>query len=226
MLSVLNQIDQVLTVAALEQRLRDLLYLLCGDEPFPVRDLFYTRDTDPLPLFDHLHELSCLHERIEGSRIQPGRSPVEYRDSELSPAQVFLVDIGDLIFAAGGWLQMFGNIHHGVVIEIQAGYGIIALRFVRFLFDRDGLVAGVEFDNAVPLRIADLISIYDTAVRPGVLLQLFAQSRAVKYVISQHEGYRVLAYKRFAYHKCLRQPIGLRLLGVGKRKTKLRPVAE
>ncbi|KXK19541.1 MAG: hypothetical protein UZ08_BCD001001214 [Candidatus Parvibacillus calidus] len=41
---------------------------------------------------------------VKGAGIQPGCAPSQDGDVELVSAQIFLVDIGDFVFAAGGWL--------------------------------------------------------------------------------------------------------------------------
>ncbi len=65
---------------------------------------------------------------------------------------------GDLQLAAGAGLDLFGYIHHAVVIEIQAGDGVVALGVPGFLLDGDDLAGLIKFHYAEALGIVEVVA--------------------------------------------------------------------
>src|SRR3569833_3226579 len=115
----MNQVDKILTIAALQKRLRHFLQLLLIDKAFAIGDLFDTGDLDALPLFDDLYELRGLHEGVEGTGVQPGGAPGQDGYFQFALFEIFLVYVGDLIFSTGRRLQVPGYAYNLIVVEIE-----------------------------------------------------------------------------------------------------------
>ncbi len=50
--------------------------------------------------------------------IKPGKTAAEHLDIKVASLKIGVVDVGDLVFAACGWLDASCNLDHVVVIEI------------------------------------------------------------------------------------------------------------
>ena len=85
--------------------------------------------------------------------IQPGDAAPQLLDVQLSSLQVNVIDTGDFQLPAPSRLECGSNVHHLVVIEIQAGDGESETRLPGLLFDAQVFPAVVEFDHGVPFRI-------------------------------------------------------------------------
>src|SRR6266571_2724760 len=72
--------------------------------------------------------------------------------------QVEQIQIGDFEFAARGRAQCLTKIDNALVINIKARHREVTLGLFRFFLETDCLAVGVEFDHAVTLWVADLIS--------------------------------------------------------------------
>src|SRR6476661_5582308 len=190
--------NKVLAITAFQQWFSHFKHLFFGDKTFAVRDLFNTGDLYSLSLLNDLYKLRSLHERIEGAGVEPGRASVQDRNFQLTPAKIFFIHIGDLIFAPGTWLQVFCNINHIVIIEIDTWNRKVAFWFGRFFFNTDDLVFAVELNHSVALRIADMVGINDSSLWSGILLQLLTKSGAIKYIVAQYQGNSILTDKLFS----------------------------
>src|SRR5690349_14961346 len=63
--------------------------------------------------------------------------------------QIREVDVGDLILTATTRLQVAGDRHNVVVVEVQARDGIVTLRLARLFLKRDSRIVAVELDHPV-----------------------------------------------------------------------------
>ena len=72
--------------------------------------------------------------------------------------QIEQIQIGDLKFASRGRAQCSTKIDNALVISIKARHREVTLGLFRFFLETDCLAVGVEFDHAVTLWVADLIS--------------------------------------------------------------------
>ena len=57
--------------------------------------------------------------------IKPGKATLEGLYLEFLLSQVFLIDCCDLQFSTGRGLDVFGNLHHTVWIEIETHYSVV-----------------------------------------------------------------------------------------------------
>ena len=110
-----------------------------------------------LVLFDRLDEVGGIHKRLVRPGIEPGEALSQKLDIEVAMFQVDAVEVGDFQLSARGWLQVLSVFDDAVVVHVQAGHAVVALRLLRFLLDRDGLSFFVEGDNAEALRIIHVI---------------------------------------------------------------------
>ena len=137
---------------------------------------------------------------------------------QVASVQILLVDGGNLQFAACRGLDVLGNIHHTVRIEIEAHDGIVRLRVLGFLLDAQTVAVGIELGHAIALGVVDIIAEHGgLALLLGALdgiLQHAGESAAVEDVVAQHEAGTVVADELFADDERLRQTVGRGLLGI------------
>src|SRR5258707_7380415 len=95
--------------------------------------------------------------RVEFERagIEPGVAATESPDIELAVFQIPMVEIANLEFAARGWLQLANDIDGVLVIEIEAGDGVVGFRNLRLFNDPEGAEFGIEFNQSLSLGIVD-----------------------------------------------------------------------
>ena len=132
--------------------------LLCSDPAIAIGDLFRAGDFKALTVFDGLDELGGFDQRVVGAGIEPGITTAHDFNVELVLLEVDLVDGGDFQFTTSRGLDRFGDVDDLVVVEVETGDGITALRLSGLLFDGEGFAVGVEFDNAVTFGVSDVIS--------------------------------------------------------------------
>src|SRR5699024_12572205 len=82
---------------------------------------------------DVAHVVPGIGHLVEGAGVQPGGASWQHLHVQTVPFQVGAVDIGDLVLATRTGLQGPRELDDVVVIEVQARYGILALRQVRLL---------------------------------------------------------------------------------------------
>ena len=112
---------------------------------------------------------------------------------------------------------MTGDLHHVVVVEIQPGHRVVGTRMRRFLLDRHRFARRIELHHTEPLRIAHIVAEHRGAgLARHRLLQENAQVRAVKDVVTEHQGNRITADEVRPDQKRLRQPVGRRLHRIGE----------
>ena len=70
-----------------------------------------------------------------GAGVEPCEAPWECLDLQFAVLQEFLIHCCDLKFASCGGSDAVGYIDYLVWIEVEADYGIVAFRMLRFLFD-------------------------------------------------------------------------------------------
>ncbi len=100
------------------------------------------------------------------------------------------------------------------VIQVEARNGVVGLRVLRFLFDADRFSCLVKGDDAVSLRIVDLISEYDCTVIESSDKPI-EPHLAVKDIVPQNQTNRFARDEFLADEKGLRNPLGFRLYFIG-----------
>ena len=165
-----------------------------------------------------------------GARVEPGKAALQRLHLELSAAQILLVDGRDLQFAALAGLDVLGDLHHAVGIEVEAHDGVVALRMGRFLLDAEAVALAVKLRHAIALRVVDIISEDGRLVLSlciaHALLEQPREARAVEDVVAQDEADAVLAHKLLADDESLGQSVGTRLLGIAEAHTQLAAIAQ
>ena len=165
-----------------------------------------------------------------GSRVQPGKAQPERVNLQFVRCEESPVDIGDFVFAAGGRLDVPCYIYHLVGVEVQADYGIVALRLRRFLLYAEAVALFVEFCDAVALRVVDPV-----AEDRGFAFLLGASDRfleqpgktsSVEDVVSQDEADAVVSDEVSANGEGLCKAVRGGLLCVLEVHSVVRPVPE
>ncbi len=87
-----------------------------------------------------------------GSCVEPGKALSEKFHIQSSLFQIDPVQIGNFQLAAGGRLQILRILYDLIVVEIESGHAVVALRMLRLLLNRNSLSVGIEFHDSEPLR--------------------------------------------------------------------------
>jgi hypothetical protein len=132
---------------------------------------------------------SALVEQAEEVLAVPGLEELvapllEGLDLETALLEVVLVHVGDLVLAPGRGLEVAGDLDLVVVVEVDAGNGVVAARPGRLFLERDRLYVLVEFDDAVRLGIGDVIGEDRSTVDVAETFELAAESGAVEDVVA------------------------------------------
>ena len=161
------------------------------------------------------------------ARVQPGVAAPHDLHLQLALLQVGLVDAGDLQLAARAGLHGLGDVHHLLVVKVQAGDGEVALGLGRLFLNRLGLASRVKGHHAVALGVGHVVGKHGGAagLRVGVVQQLL-QVVAVEDVVAQHQRAGRAVQELLANQKGLGQPIGAGLHGVLQVDAPLAAVAQ
>lgn len=199
-----------------------------GAEPlvFPG-DFFQAGDLQSLAFLDRPDKLPGLHQRFVRPRIQPGMAAAQTLHRQLPSFQVGGVHGGDLQFAPGRGLHPPRDLHHLIIVEVEAGDGVIGFGALRFFFDGERVAILVKFHHAEALRVADVVAEDGRAALPGSRApEQPPEIGPVKDVIPQNQRHRVLPDKIFADDERLGQAIGRGLDGIGDTDSELASVSE
>src|SRR5260370_11832364 len=109
-------------------------------------------------MFDRRDVIAGLEQARLRTGVEPGHAAAEQFHMQLFLLQIEQIQIGDLECAARGGAQCSAKIDNALVINIKARHREVTLGLFRFFLETDCLAVGVEFDHAVTLRVADLIS--------------------------------------------------------------------
>src|SRR5678815_643080 len=102
---------QIRSVAALPHAPAERQELRAVDPAVVEGDLLDTRDLETLPLLDRLDEMRGIEQRVVRAGVQPRIAAPQHFDAQSAAAQVALVEIGDLQFAARRGAQLLSLIH-------------------------------------------------------------------------------------------------------------------
>ena len=123
-----------------------------------VGDVLEASDLEAGALLHHFDEDGGFGEGVVGAGVEPGEAAAKGLDLEFAVGEKGLVDAGDLQFAAGGGLDVLGDVHHLVGVEVEADDGVVALGLFRFLFDAQAVAVLVEFSDAVAFGVGDPVA--------------------------------------------------------------------
>src|SRR5688572_4455536 len=106
-----------------------------------------TRDFQSLPSLDRFDEARGVLQGLVCPCVQPCHPPTENLDVQRSAAQVFPVDVGDLVFAAGRRFEVARDVEDGVVVEVESRHGKLRARADWFLFQPDDPTAVIDLGD-------------------------------------------------------------------------------
>ena len=154
-------------------------------------------------------KVEASQQGLVGPGVEPGVAAPEPFDGEAVPAQVVQVDVGDLQFAAGGRLEVGGDVEHVVVVEVEPRHRVGRARRFGLLLEADGAPRGVELHDAVALWVADQVPEHRRARFPfGRAPQDLGQAVAEEDVVAERQRHVVAAHEVPPEDERLRQPIG------------------
>ena len=144
-----------------------------------------------------LHALDLLRgiqQVFRRACVQPDKVAVELDHMQLAAAQVFQIDVRDLELAARRGLEVVRDLHHVIVIEIQAGDDIIRLGVARLFLDRDRAALLIELDHTERPRVVHIVAEHTRApAQRKRLVQIAFKIRRIEDVVAQHEAHVVRA---------------------------------
>ena len=73
-----------------------------------------------------------------GAGVEPGEAAAQQLDLQLAALEIAVVDVGDLELAARRRLEAGGDVEDAVVVEIEAGDGVVRRRLLGFSSIRTG----------------------------------------------------------------------------------------
>ena len=145
----------------------------------------------------------------------------------MATVQIGFIDVGNFQLAARRWFDIFGDVHHLIVIQIQAGHRIVGFGFERLFFQVNGGVVLIQRDHTVAFGVVDVVGKHGgTAFLLRCPLQLFLQGVAVEDIVPQYQTHTVIADEVFADQKGLRQTIGAGLLRILQIQTPFAAIAQ
>src|SRR5262249_42062656 len=112
--------------------------------------------------------------------------------------------------ATGRWFQRPSDFHNLVVIQVEAGHGVIALRVFGLFFDGNSLSLTIKLHHSVALWIRHLVTEYDRSF-PEFLKGAPKRVGAVEDVVSQDQDDRVLSKERLGDQESLGNSSRVRL---------------
>ena len=143
------------------------------------------------------------------------------------PAQVFIVDAGDLDFSSGRGLHVPGDLHHLIIIEIEPRHRVITLWILRLLLYGQRFTVVVELHHAVLSGVTDIVPEYGSPlVSGGHSLQHGGKTLSVKDIVPQHQSHLVPADEIRSNQKSIRKASGVLLHRIGKCHSKLSPLPQ
>src|SRR6266550_6621203 len=149
----------------------------------------------------------------------PGVTPesAEHVVLQLGVVEVPVVDVRDLELAAPRRLELGQHPPYRIVVEVHAGHGEVAGRFLRLLDDpRDPAVA-VELGHAQVPEVLGvrLLGEHDTRAPVLVVKRLDTwPQRALEHVVGQEDHAAVAVHELFGESQSLCDPASLVLVGV------------
>src|SRR5450755_3895135 len=110
---------EVLSIARFSQRFCHARDLLTVDPTLSECDFLQTGDFHTLPVFNGCNELTGFKYRFMRAGIQPSITASQNFHVELACLEISTVHVGNLQFAAPGWLHAPSNAGGVVIKKIQ-----------------------------------------------------------------------------------------------------------
>ena len=214
LLVLLRVRDDVVPVAGLLQRLSDAMKRLLVDEALLVRDDLRAADHLARACLNNVHVVDGILVRGDGAGVEPDVTVAQGHDLELATIEILLVDGRDLEFTTIARLNVLGDLHHVVVVEVEPDDCVVGLGGAGLLFDRDGAHVLIELHHPVSLGIVHVIGEHDASVGIDAGFECLTEVLAVEDVVSQDERDLVVTDKFLADDERLREAFRLRLYGV------------
>src|SRR5690554_6436891 len=143
-----------------------------------------------------------------GASVQPGKASAQQLYIQIALFQIGPVYAGDFQLATVAGLYLLGDLYHAVVVEVEAGYGVVGFRVFGLFFYGDGAFVFVEVDDAEAFRVFYLIAKYcSTFGTLSCLLQFGGEPLAVKDVVTQYQTHAVVTDKFFTDNKGLGEAV-------------------
>src|SRR5690606_28519872 len=127
---------------------------------------------------------------VVGPAVEPGNSPIEELDVQISPIQIDPVDVGDLELASVRRADGRGDIDDILVVDVEAGHRILRLRLGRLLLERDDPAVPIELNHSVTLRVPHRVSEHECA-RLEAGDDLLQSGPPVEDVVAEDESHRI-----------------------------------
>jgi hypothetical protein len=204
---------QVGSVLAVGHRFGDFNKLEKVEEATAERGFFGAADFDSGARFNGLDIGTGFVKGGAGAGVEPCKATGEFLDLKGATVEIFYVDGGDFKFTASGGLEVLGDGDHIVVIDVEAGHGVMAFWLGGFFLDGNGLAGRVELDDAVALGVMHVVAEDD-----GTFFE-FPEGggesiRAVEDVVAEDERHRVAADEGFCDEERLGDAFRFRLFPV------------
>jgi hypothetical protein len=201
---------------------------LVGGEPFVFPgDFFEAGDLKALAFLEGADKFSGFHQRFMRPGIQPGMTSAQALDRQVPSFQVGGIHRSDLQFAPGRRLHLMGDLHHVVIIKIEAGDGIIGFRPGGFFLNGKRVAILIKFHDTKTLRVADVVAKDRRAALPGGRApEQPPKIGPVKDVIPQNQRHGGRADKLPADDERLGQAIGRGLDRIRDTDSELASVSE
>ena len=210
-----GHILEVLAVGALAIALCAFQQGVAVDPAVLECDLLGGADLDALTLLDHPHKVGCLHEAVHRAGIQPCKAAAQQLDVQLILLEVHIVQGRDLQLTAGRGLDLLCHLNDFLVVEVQAGDGVVALGMLGLFLDAQHLAVCVELHDAEALGVRHIVAEHGAAALVlGIgdsILQNLGEAVAVEDIVAQDHCAAVVADELFTEDESLSQAVRGRL---------------
>lgn len=95
-------------------------------------DFLGAGDLEALAVFDGLDELAGFQQAVVGAGVEPGIAAAQVFDMQPFLVQIEPVEVGDLQLAARRRADLFGQVHHLFIEEVESGDGVARFGLGRF----------------------------------------------------------------------------------------------
>ena len=173
------------------------------------------------------HIVRRLQKPLVGAGVQPGHAAPQQLHAQRAALQIDVVDGRNLQLPPGGGGDALRDGDHIVVIEVEAGDGVIGFWALRLLLNGENASLLVELYHSKGLGIGHVIAENRSpALHSGGSLQNAAEMASVKNVVPQNQAHMVPADEGLTDQKGLGQAVGMLLHSVGQLQTVGGPIPQ